>query len=188
MLVSRQKVGKRMETSYKLADYGIFTEQSDIRAHVGPKAKTIYVYQTSAMREFVELNKYATKPAYQPGYSLPTASGYCVPIAEAPFIRRLQFESYDWSGFPPSDAGTSEKGAAAVNVVCELLRRGRFPLWILSASESNDRSIQISGTDIVVVGKHKIQVKCDYLAAPKELGGSGNLYIQIKERNPFGLH
>ena len=179
-----------METSYKLADYGIFTEQSDIRAHVGPKAKTVYVYQTAAMREFVELNqyKYATKPAYQPGYSQPTASGYCVPISDAPFIRRLRFESYDWDKFPAVSASTSEKGAAAVRVICELLRIGRFPLWVGGAQESNDPSIQISGTDIVVIGKHKIQVKCDYLAGPKESGCSGNLYIQIKERNPFGLH
>ena len=179
-----------METNYKLADYGIFTEQSDIRAHVGPKSKTIYIYQTDKMCEFLESNKYRyeTKSAYQPGFDKPTASGYCVPIADIPFVRKLPFLSYDWSTFPDQMASTSEKGAAAVNVVCELLRIGRFPLWIDCATESKSQVVQISGTDIVVTGKHKIQVKCDYPAAPRECGGTGNLYIQIQERNPFGFY
>ena len=179
-----------METNCKLVDYGIFTEQSDIRVHVGPKAQTVYVYRTSAMCEFVELNKYKyeTKTASQPGYSQPTALGYCIPITDIPFIRKLNFKSYNWQSFPPVTASTSEKGAAAVNVVCELLRMGRFPLWVDNATESDSKTIQISGTDIIVTGKHRIQVKCDYPAAPREQGGSGNLYIQIKERNPFGMH
>lgn len=176
-----------METNYKLVDYGIYTEQSDLRAHVGPLAKTIYVYKTTAMIEFIDSNKsrYITKPAYQPGFDKPTATGYCIPIVDVPWVRRCQFISYDWDLFPPASASTSEKGDAAIKVVCELLRLGRFPLFFDNVTESKDRSIQVSGTDIVVVGRHRIQVKCDYPAAPRELGGYGNLFIQIQEHNPF---
>ncbi len=179
-----------METNYKLYDYGIYTEQSDIRAHVGPLAKTVYVYKTQEMINYIDQNKETIpiKYASQQGWSQPTASGYTVPIADLSFIRKVQWYSYPWDTFPPRTASTSERGAAAVHIVCELLRLGRFPLFFDGAEESTDRNIQISGTDIVVTGTHKIQVKCDYPAAPREMGGYGNLYIQIQESNPFKMH
>jgi hypothetical protein len=101
------------------------------------------------------------------------------------FVRKVQWHSYPWDTFPPRTASTSERGAAAVHVVCELLRLGRFPLFYENVEESKDLKIQISGADVVVTGTHRIQVKCDYPAAPRELGGFGNLYIQIQEHNPF---
>lgn len=48
--------------------------------------------------------------------------------------------------------------------------------------------IDIKGTDIYVTtvsGKVKIQVKCDFIGGEIEYGGSGYLYLQTAERNPF---
>ncbi len=32
------------------------------------------------------------------------------------------------------------------------------------------------------------QVKCDFDGGRKELGGTGNLFLQVKEANPFKLY
>jgi hypothetical protein len=48
--------------------------------------------------------------------------------------------------------------------------------------------VQIDGDDIVVLtgaNRVHIQVKCDYPGGDKALGGTGNLYLQVAERNPL---
>lgn len=170
----------------ELFQYGIQNERSDIRAHVSPLGKMVHVFQTRKMIEF--LNEHGaslkTAPAFQPGVMGRTAEGYKVPLRLCgPLVRCLNFVSYPWDTFPPKTATTSEKGAAAVAVVVALLGMGRFPLWVV-AHDDTRKTIQISGTDIVVFANQRIQVKCDYSACPMESGGTGNLYIQFAERNP----
>jgi len=169
-----------------LFPYGIQTEQSDIRAHVAVLARRILVFRTTEMLRAIEEKKFPSSLAFQLGINQPTAQGYLVPIKAVPDIRILNFQSYHWDSFPPQTADTSSRGKAAVEVVCELLKRGRFPLWI-EAGETEDKTIQINGTDIIVTANKRIQVKCDYCAGEKiwAAGCTGNLFIQTAEINPF---
>lgn len=169
-----------------LYPYGIQTEQSDIRAHVAVLARRILVFQTTEMLKLIEQKFYRNTFAFQDGINQPTAQGYLVSIKDIPDLRILNFQSYDWDSFPTRMADTSSKGKAAVVVVCELLRLGRFPLWI-EAEEETDSAFQIKGTDIIITTKKLIQVKCDYCAGEKSWasGCSGNLFIQTAESNPF---
>lgn len=174
-----------------LFHYGIETEGSDIRAHVGPIAMRVYVYPTAEMLSWITLNRdsLAVGSATQPGVNGDiTGQGPLVPLSRVGnFVRSLCFQTYPWHTFPAKDKSTPIKGAAAVAVVVECLRLGRFPLWI-NAQEDDRKSIQISGIDIIVFAKKKIQVKCDYLAGPREIKGcSGNLFVQTHEKNPKGL-
>jgi hypothetical protein len=125
--------------------------------------------------------------AYQPGVSIPTAKGWCVPIQWIDDVRALPCKSWpQWEGFC-KELSTSDKGARAVDIVLALIERGRFPFWV-KTSESKDRDIQISGTDIVVDMKTNIQVKCDFDCGPKDIQGcTGNVYLQTAEINPLGL-
>ena len=43
-------------------------------------------------------------------------------------------------------------------------------------------------TDLLVTASLRIQVKCDYRGGPRELGGSGNLFLQTHECNPLRRH
>jgi hypothetical protein len=169
-----------------LFPYGIRTEQSDIRAHVAVLAQRILVFKTAEMLRVIEEKRFPSSLAFQSGINQPTAQGYLVPIKAVPDIRVLNFQSYNWNSFPPQTALTSSRGKAAVEVVCELLKHGRFPLWI-EAEEAEDKTIQIKGTDIIITANKRIQVKCDYCAGEKTWasGCTGNLFIQTAEINPL---
>jgi len=168
-----------------LIDYGIHEEDSYIRAHVCPIVKIIYVFKTQEVIKV--LDKYPEVPGRQPGISFPTAMGRLVPPNDIFDIRPLYWNSYPWwESFNENDS-TEKKGKLAVLVVTSIMKIGRFPLWF-DAKEVEDINIDIQGTDIIVCGKWKIQVKCDFRAGPKELGGTGNLFIQTKECNPLGKH
>jgi hypothetical protein len=80
---------------------------------------------------------------------------------------------------------TGTKGQKAVYVVHEMLKRGLIPIK-QNIETITEQDMQISGTDIIVHSNIRIQVKCDWKAGTKELGGTGNLFIQTAECNPFG--
>ena len=67
----------------KLHDYGIQNEQSDIRAHVGVRARTVYVFRTEEAKRLVaSMRKDEGRFASQPGVVGPTAFGFAVPVSE----------------------------------------------------------------------------------------------------------
>ena len=171
-----------------LFEHGIFSENSHIRAHVAPVTRSVYVFRTQAALDILKDkgHQYEMATAGQSGVDGPTALGYKIPWQEIPDIRRVQWKSNPWwERFSVSDS-TSEKGRKAVEVVAELLKIGRFPLWCAGpAKDSEDIKLQRKGTDIMLWGQWRIQVKCDYSAGPKADGGSGNLYLQVAERNPL---
>lgn len=171
-----------------LVPYGIMEEKSDIRAHVGAFARRVFVFQTDVMRRLVKARKYPLVLAFQSWVDGATGEGHPVPITDVPDLRTLNFESWNWDSFP-FNGSESAKGAAAVNIVVNLLRLGRFPLWI-SASNDERESVQVKGTDVVVFAKQLIQVKCDLKAGLKKhsLRCTGNLFIQTRERNPLRKH
>ncbi len=166
-----------------LFDYGVLTEQSDIRAHVSPLNREIYVFQT---RNFIDA--YLAHPeapcrkASQPGCNFPTATGALIKTQWINDLRTIKFHSWPrWPEFNES-MSTSGKGRFAVDAVISCMEKGRFPIWLVAA-ESADNDIQIKGTDILIWMNKKIQVKCDAPAARP-----GNLFFQLSERNPLNHH
>ena len=182
-----------METKLttQLFDYGIQNEQSDIRAHVCPLVQRVYVYPTEEGRRAIASGQWTKRPAFQPGVVGLTAEGYCVP----PFaIRRcvaveVRAEAWLAVDFHESD-NTSTKGEKAVRMVAQMIRCGVFPLPCATGALNLDseKTLQIQGDDIIVdlgASRVHIQVKCDYRGGDKGLGGTGNLFLQVAERNPL---
>lgn len=167
-----------------LIEHGIYNEESDIRAHVSPTTKSIFVFRTPEMINLLFENNYKEAPATQQGTDEITANGLLVPVDDIPDLRILKYNSFEWWKDFSKKMSTSERGKQAVVVVNRIIKIGRFPLWC-DPIIIEDVKIDISGTDMLVVGKWKIQVKCDYDAGYKKDGGTGNLYIQTHERNPF---
>lgn len=167
-----------------LIDYGIQNEGSDIRAHVCVLAQTVYVYPTICGVKAMQSGKYVGRPGKQHGYDKPTSWGYLVPSMEiarcVPISVTSMIEAFDFS--PEHD--TSTKGAKAVALVAKLLKIGWFPLPV-DPQIIEDAQMQISGTDINVDAKFRIQVKCDYTGGGVKPRCTGNLFLQTAEINPF---
>lgn len=170
-----------MKHNLVLVDYGIQNERSDLRLHVCFLVKRIYVYQTRFGVEAVESGRYIQRPVYINGKL--TAEGYLVPPMDIKSCIECEPKAYLWEVVSMNPKmTTSEKGRAAVSIAAEALRRGLVPIPVL-IDEVTDYDTQIGGTDIIVHGGSKIQVKCDYRGGRKELGGTGNLFLQVAERN-----
>lgn len=134
----------------------------------------------------MQSGKYKARPGYQKGYDSPTSMGFlvppkdiarCVPIPAKAIIDLYKFSEGD---------NTSAKGEKAVLVVAKLLRYGWFPLPV-DPQIIEDADMQITGTDINVHAKFKIQVKCDYKGGEGS-GCTGNLFLQTAEINPFSRY
>lgn len=165
----------------ELFEYGIHTERSDVRAHVSGADKTVYVFQTKNGVEAIRVNDPPLRSAGQPGVVGKTAEGWLVKPEWIEDMRCVRFHSWpDWSLYSPS-MSTTEKGKLAVRCVVEVMRLGRFPFW-LDATEDERENVQISGTDILVFCRKRVQVKCDWRA-----GETGNLFLQRAERNPLRM-
>lgn len=175
-----------METNVELFNYGIHTEKSDVRAHVSFAAKKVFVFKTLKGLEAIQKHSLKVAEAFQPGVNGSTAAGYLCPPDLIDDIRRIRLAPYRFTGWK-FDATTSDKGKWAVEIVVELAKAGRFPIWV-SVRDDERESIQIKGTDIVVFARQHIQVKCDWRAGDKTKDGtmcSGYLFLQIAERNPL---
>lgn len=164
-----------------LVDYGILNEQSDLRAHVSVVGKCIYVYPTKRGIEAIETGIYTMRPAYTG--NLQTANGYLVPPTGIRDMRVIPFsdELFRAINFMQTDT-TSQKGSKAVRIVKRCIITGNFP-FMVNPEIIQDTDLQIQGLDIVVRMKARIQVKCDWRAGNTP-GCSGNLYLQVAERNP----
>ena len=175
----------RLNLNGELFPYGIFEEQSDIRAHVSVVNRTVYVFPTRNGIEAIRREKPPLRSAGQEGIEGATAEGWLVKLNTISDIRRVKFYSWDgWKEFNEK-LSTGKKGKLAVRCVIEIMRRGRFPFW-LNATEDQRENIQVSGTDLLVFCKKRIQVKCDYRAGDRP-DGTGNLFLQKSERNPLGV-
>lgn len=169
-----------------LVEYGIQTEESDIRAHVCVLAGKTYVYQTRHGVAVCRSGKFPKKPGYQPGVEYATAVGYLVPWEQIPGIVPISSQwLIDKVSFSDKDS-TTVKGNKASWVVEQLVRIGWFPLPVV-AEVATDVSIQHKGIDLIVSGKWRIQVKCDYRGGGVKLPNAttGNLYLQTAECNPL---
>lgn len=169
-----------------LTEYGIQNENSDVRAHVSVVNKTIYVFRTQAGRDAIKKHQPQERTATQPGAVGATASGWPMPWELIDGIRAVRFsEWYSWRLFCP-ELPTSLKGDLAVQCVLAAMRNGDFPFWV-DVEESDDPTIQVQGTDVLIQHGCKVQVKCDYKSGERPFG-TGNLFLQRAERNPFKCH
>lgn len=165
----------------QLVRYGIQTEQSDIRAHVSMAANKVYVYRTEDGRQLANSGKYRSLPVKTQG--IVTAEGYIIPPRDIPGCRAIDIPEHYRNSIRETD-NTSEKGRKAVEIVSFLLTNGLFPIG-MQPRVITETDLQIEGTDITVHAQARIQVKCDYKAGCKDHGGTGNLFIQTAECNPF---
>ena len=179
-------MGKR-----NLVKYGIQNEKSDIRAHVCPQVKRIYIYPTHRGLEAIATGKYKEVLGYQKGVDYATSKGYLVPPFDIHECVALSIKNEVWEhmGFT-EELDTSTKGGKAERLIYEMLKRGMFPIPAISQSV-NDHDMQISGCDIYIkpnaIRRKEIliQVKCDFPGGERNLGGTGNLFLQIAECNPL---
>lgn len=130
-----------------------------------------------------------TRMAFQPGVQHPTAMGSIVKTKSIDNIKSILIADCRFDGFT-EDLSTSEKGNRAVLIVQDLLKAGVFPLWV-EGEFIKDTQIQIKGTDVIVKGQWKIEVKCDFRASlePKSPHPrcTGNLFLQTAECNPLNM-
>jgi hypothetical protein len=180
----------------RLVNYGIQNEESDFRAHVSVATKAVYFFPTEAGIDAIISNRdqdgqymYRSATAKQNG--MVTANGFLVPpddidgCIQIPIPDDL-FVTANF-GTNPKYLTTSERGQKAVFVVKEMLRRGLIPLPMI-VEEITNKNIQIKGKDVISTLDADIQIKCDWRAGPRHLGGTGNLYLQVQERNPDGMY
>lgn len=176
-----------------LLEYGIRTEQSDMRAHVCPVVRRVYVYGTAGGLAAIDTGTYREVPGYQANVPTPTARGYLVPPMAIPGCVGLELRSSVWDAlaFVSSD-GLSQKGGKALRLVMGMIRQGLLPLPSMP-KDVGDFELQVKGMDITIMpGQWQrpivVQVKCDYKGGAQVLGGTGYLFLQTAECNPLGYH
>jgi len=152
------------------------------------------VFRTQAAVGLIDRGSYPLQDGFQIDIETPTARGYLVPPMDIPGCVALSLAGRVWEHLGFSEQmSLSAKGTAATRLVRQMIRCGLFPLPV-PADEIADIDLQISGADIIIHppalrGRDVIvQVKCDYPGGEKELGGTGNLFLQVSECNPFGIH
>ena len=167
----------------KLIDYGIFEEESAMRAHVCVASRVVYVFKTKNVVDVIKNGDYRNVPVYTDGVI--TAMGYLVPPEDIPGCEEIHPPVKWWGKVAfKQDDSTTVKGEKAVTIVKGLLKHGLFPLYV-EPHEITGHELQIKGLDIGVKFEATIQVKCDYNGGEN---GTGNLFIQNKECNPTSSH
>jgi hypothetical protein len=166
-----------------LKDYGIQSEASDFRAHVAYKAQRVYVFPTKNGLRSIETGNYKELTATQ--QDIVTARGYAVPISHIDGLSEVLIpldlhQKIKIENFMPS----GEKGRRATWIVATMMKKSLIPLPVI-VDFAEELALQISGTDIIVAAKLHVQVKCDYNGGDRRYGGTGNLFLQVAECNPF---
>jgi len=167
----------------KLVEYGIQNDKSDYHAHVGCIVRKAFVFKTAEAHGLILSNRYALKSVSLDG-AIVTARGYAVPLSHLKIQSVIIPPSiWDRNTICKTDS-TDVKGLRAVAMVRWLLTNGRIALP-LQSDIINDISLQIDGHDIVISNTLRMQIKCDFVAGEKTDGGSGNIFIQTMECNPY---
>ena len=164
----------------ELVHHGIQDECSHLRVHVCFVVGRIYVFPTWAGRAC--LNHGLIADAYQSGIT--TGRGRKVPVGAIAECRCVDIPPHILGKhYVLNDMGESEKGQAAEAIVAEMFAENGCPLTAVS-----DVKLQRAGVDFVTRNGTRIQVKCDYKGGHKCFGGTGNLYLQTMECNPYRKH
>ena len=181
----------KVPSNVQLVDYGIQNEESDIRAHVAVYAQKVYIYRTEIGQAVIKRRPpYRLASVYTAG--IKTAEGYLVPTRNIDGCQGYAIPDnvFTTSGIGqlPERGYQGQKGKAATYIVHQMLQLGLVPVPV-TVTEVNDQSMQIQGIDIQTRANVNIQIKCDYRAGngthPR---CTGNLFLQIRECNPFQIH
>lgn len=166
-----------------LVEYGIQNEESDYRAHVCYEAQRVYVFPTDAGKKAIATGIFPKREVTTRG--IVTATGYLVPISHIDNMQEvlIPLELYRKRKIE-SFMATGLKGRLAAAIVADMLRRALIALPI-EVDITNDKALQINGTDIIVSSNLHIQVKLDHRGGDRRYGGTGNLFLQDSECNPF---
>lgn len=175
--------------NHHLVSYGIQNEASDYRIHVAYNAMRVYVFPTESARLLISQNeRNGIEPKQVYTGEIITAKGYLVALSYIAGLQEVIIPPDIWNRYSiRKDMLTSTKGLLATEIVVDLLKRDMIPLPV-KIDMADDKSIQISGTDILINSALRLQVKCDLPGGDKRYGGTGNLFIQIAECNPYQRH
>ncbi len=179
----------RRAANTKLVEYGIQNEVSDWRVHVGWGTQHVIAFPTSSGKKVIEAKLRESGRAEAKAVStrgITTALGFAVPISYLDGMSEILIppdlhRKYQLSKTADS---TSRKGAVAVAVVMAMLGRRLIPLPCVY-DETDDKALQVQGQDILVNSSLRVQVKMDWDAGSRVHGGTGNVYLQVAECNPF---
>lgn len=167
----------------KLIDYGIQNDRSHYRAHVAYLVQYVYIFPTESGRLALERNTYREASVTTAG--IETAKGFPVPISHIERLQEVLIPRDVYDRFSIENyMSTGEKGRRATYIVADMLRSGLIALPV-NVNLAESKALQISGTDILIASQLHIQVKCDYRGGNRQYGGTGNLFIQTSECNPF---
>jgi hypothetical protein len=171
----------------QLINYGIeqWAEKCDLMFHVSVVTKRVFSYEPIKALDAIRSGNFPAKTA-RTG-NIITAMGYTVPTSAIKGCRGtvIPVRIFHNARFSEFDS-TTVKGRKAEYVVREMIRGGQLSLNLDVISVS-DFDLQVDGLDLIPKQATNPQVKCDWRAGPRELGGTGNLFIQTKECNPLKL-
>lgn len=163
-------------------EFGILNEESDYRVHICFKEGCAYLFRTESGRRACQSGLFKKRQAFQQGVAGATAVGYIVPPTQIEGCKRVQVPTAIIQDVKCVETdSTSAKGNKAVECVKRMFLLGLLPISI-DTKFIEEKDLQIKGVDIVVIAKTKIEVKCDFNGGLK---GTGNLFLQIAERNPL---
>lgn len=180
----KEPVGNR-----DLVAYGIQSEVSDFRAHVTYPIMRTYVFPTAKAKAVIDqADHYSLKLRSVYTGTIETAQGYAVPLSYIEGIQEVIIppDIYHRYRILPTMT-TSNKGLVATSIVAELLKKDMIPLPV-RLNHADSKALQISGTDILINASLHLQVKCDMPGGDRRWGGTGNLFIQIAECNPYKMY
>lgn len=170
-----------MDEQLELIEHGITTETAEWRCHVCFKVGVAYFFRVEDACKV--LDKGIEKTVMLNGTV--TGRGKLVRPEDIPGIQPVNIPRCilrrHWCN---EDDGESLKGRMALNVCIDLL----YTSWkVKEVTEITDKGLQIKGQDLFFDSK-TMEVKCDWPGGPRELGGTGYLFLQTAERNPRKKH
>lgn len=114
-----------------------------------------------------------------------TAKGYLAPLSHISGVSEIVITPDLYRKYViRNELPTGIKGTLAVEIVGGLLKKNLIPLPV-QFKTIDDLVLQLKGTDIFINSSLHLQVKCDWRAGRKEYGGTGNLFLQTDECNPY---
>lgn len=175
------------DNGINLAEYGVHTEDSDYRLHVCFQEGAAYIFKTQSGVDAIETGRYILKPSYQKGVVGATGLGYLVPPLDIDGCQRIVIpqDIMDEVNCSKLD-DPSERGRKAVLVAQRVMQRG-LVFMPINIVDVDDKNMQIRGVDAKIQSDLKFQIKCDYNGGRRPRG-TGNLYLQVAERNPNAIH
>ena len=170
----------------RLVAYGIQEERSDLRAHVCVLAQVLYVYPTASGVSAARSGQFR-EVSVRTG-TIVTARGCLVPPESIVHCMRTDIPPDILRKYIIRDGDTTTaKGEQATRIVGSMLSGGHFPLPVTPEIVTATK-LQYEGLDIIISLGARIQVKCDYSGGERSLGGTGNLFLQTHECNPYRRH